>query len=164
MRQIFLVLMLVVVLTGNAANRMEVVGAVFGASYDEVLVALKSNYGEPTSKLSDKLIYLNKSIEGVVADRVELGFQKLNGTTKMNQVRFYFVCSTKAAAVAKMKELVKKMKTKYVVSYDEETEGTAFYTGGCSPLGIGNLFTIFVSPYKGKWSCQLRFGKFVYKN
>ena len=62
-----------------------------------------------------------------------------------------------------MKSLVKKMETRYSVSYDEEDGGTAFYKGGNSPLVIGCLITIFVSPYQGKWTCQLRYGKFQFK-
>lgn len=163
MKKVFLALALMVSLSVSAQHTETVAGATFGASYENTLTALKGNFGEPSSKSDDKLVYLNKNFEGMNADRVELGFQNLSGETKLNQARFYFFCANKAAAVAKMKALAKKMQTKYAVSYDEENGGTAFYKGGNSPLGIGSLFTIFVSPYQGKWTCQLRYGKFQYK-
>lgn len=163
MRKVFLTLALFVSLTLCAKTDADVVAASFGATYEETVTALKDNFGEPNSKAEDKLVYLNKNFEGLKADRVELGFQELGGTTKLNQARFYFVCPSKAAAVAKMKSLVKKMESQYAVSYDEENGGTAFYKGGRSPLGIGSLFTIYVSPYQGKWTCQLRYGKFTFK-
>ncbi len=164
MKKLFLALALMMSLNMSAKQEAaEVAGATFGASYDETLTALKDKFGEPSVKLEDKVVYLNKLFEGMKADRVEVSFQNTNGDSKFNQARFYFLCANKAAAVAKMKALVKKMELKYSVSYDEEDGGTAFYKGGNSPLGIGNLFTIFVSPYQGKWTCQLRYGKFMFK-
>ena len=163
MKKIFLALALMVSLTMSAQKSEQVAGATFGASYDETVTALKGNFGEPNTKTDNQLVYLNKNFEGLKADRVELGFQQTNGESKLNQARLYFFCPNKAAAVAKMKALAKKMGTKYTISYDEEAGGTAFYKGGCSPLGIGNLFTIYVSPYQGKWACQLRYGKFQFK-
>lgn len=163
MKKIFLAMALMVSLTMSAQKTEQVAGATFGASYDETVTALKGNFGEPNSKTDDRLVYLNKSFEGLNADRIEMGFQVVNGATKLNQARIYFVCPNKTAAVAKMKTLAKKMESKYTISYDEEDGGTAFYKGGHSPLGIGSLFTIYVSPYQGKWTCQLRYGKFQFK-
>jgi len=163
MKKIFLALALMVSLSASAQQSAEVAGASFGASYDETMTALKGNFGEPSSKAEAQLVYLNKMFEGMKADRVEMGFQELNGATKLNQARFYFYCANKSAAVVKMKALAKKMQAKYDISYDEEAGGTAFYKGGRSPLGIGSLFTIYVSPYQGKWTCQLRYGKFQFK-
>lgn len=163
MKKVFLALALMVSLSVSAQQSSEVAGAKFGSSYDETLTALKSDLGDPSSKTETQLVYLNKMFEGQKADRIEMGFQELNGTTRLNQARFYFFCANKAAAVVKMKALAKKMQTKYDVSYDEEDGGTAFYKGGRSPLGVGSLFTIYVSPYQGKWTCQVRYGKFQYK-
>lgn len=163
MKKIFLALAMMFSLSAGAQKSANVEGAVFGSTYEETVTALESKFGMPYSKTTDKLVYLNKSFEGMKADRLELGFQELNGTTKLNQARFYFLCANKAAAVAKMKALAKKMGEEYSISYDEEDGGTAFYKGGNSPLGIGNLFTIYVSPYQGKWSCQIRYGKFQFK-
>lgn len=163
MKRLFLALALMVSLTVSARQGVDVAGAEFGATYEETIEALQGKFGAPNTKETDKLVYLNKVFEGMKADRLELGFQELNGTTKLNQARFYFLCANKAAAVAKMKALAKKMGEEYNISYDEEDGGTAFYKGGNSPLGIGNLFTIYVSPYQGKWSCQVRYGKFQFK-
>lgn len=163
MKKIFLALAMMVSLSAGAQKSANVEGAVFGSTYEETVTALESKFGMPYSKTTDKLVYLNKNFEGMKADRVELGFQELDGSTKLNQARFYFLCANKAAAVAKMKALAKKMGEEYNISYDEEDGGTAFYKGGNSPLGIGNLFTIYVSPYQGKWSCQVRYGKFLFK-
>ena len=161
MRKVLLALALMVSMAMHAET---IVGATFGATYDETVAALKGSYGEPSSKTENSLVYLNKTFEGFTANHVEMGFQQLGETTKFNQARFYFFCANKAAAVAKMKTIAKKMGEKYTVSYDEEDEGVAFYKGGRSPLGMGSLFTIFVSPYQGKWTCQVRFGAFKYKN
>ena len=163
MKKFFLAMALLVSMTMSAAQDAEVAGAIFGSSYDETINAVKGTFGEPSSKTSEKLVYLNKSFEGMRVDRVEFSFQDLNGVSKLNQARFYIVCPNKSAALAKMQLLAKKMQAKYSVSYDEEEGGVAFYKGGNSPLGIGNLFTIFVSPYQGKWTCQLRYGKFMFK-
>lgn len=163
MKKFFLAMALLASMTMSAARDVGVAGVIFGSSYDETINAVKGTFGEPSSKACEKLVYLNKSFEGVRVDRVELGFQNLNGVATLNQARFYIVCPNKSAAVAKMKVLAKKMQVKYSVSYDEEEGGVAFYKGGNSPLGIGNLFTIFVSPYQGKWTCQLRYGKFMFK-
>lgn len=163
MKRLFLGLALMVSLSMNARQGVDVAGAEFGSTYEETIEALQGKFGAPNTKETDKLVYLNKVFEGMKADRLELGFQELNGTTKLNQARFYFLCANKAAAVAKMKALAKKMGEEYNISYDEEDGGTAFYKGGNSPLGIGNLFTIYVSPYQGRWSCQVRYGKFLFK-
>ncbi len=163
MKKILIALALFSSLSVSANQDAEVLGVAFGSTCEETVQKLNKDYGTPKSQSADKLVYLNEMFEGFKADRIELGFQDLQGTTKLNQARFYFVCPNKAAAIAKMKSLVKKMKTRYSVSYDEEDGGTAFYKGGNSPLGIGCLFTIFVSPYQGKWTCQLRYGKFQFK-
>lgn len=163
MKKVLLALALMVSLSVSAKQDAEVAGASFGASFTETLTALKGNFGEPSTQADDKLVYLNKNYEGMKADRMEFGFQKLNGSNVLNQARVYFYCANKAAAIAKMKALAKKLGQKYSVSYDEEDGGTAFYKGGMSPMGIGNLFTIFVSPFQGKWTCQVRYGKFTFK-
>lgn len=163
MKKILLTLALMMPLTMSARNDAEVAGARFGSSYEETLTTLKQNFGEPSAKSADQLVYLNKSFQGFNADRVEVGFQSLKDAHLLNQARFYFFCPNKVAAITKMKALAKKMELNYTVSYDEENGGVAFYKGGCSPLGIGSLFTIFVSPYQGKWTCQLRYGKFQFK-
>lgn len=163
MKKLLLALALMFTLTMSAKQDAEVAGASFGASFTETLTALKGNLGDPNNQASDKLVYLNKNFEGMKADRMEFGFQTLNGSNVLNQARVYFYCANKAAAVAKMKLMAKKLGQKYPVSYDEEDGGTAFYKGGQSPLGIGSLFTIFVSPYQGKWTCQVRYGKFTFK-
>lgn len=163
MKKLFLALALFVSLTVSARQSADVAGAEFGSTYEQTLTSLEGTFGNPNSKEANKIVYLNKNFEGFKADRAEFGFQDLNGTKKLNEARFYFLCANKNAAIFKMKALVKKMSAKYEVSYDEEDGGTAFYKGGNSPLGIGNLFTIYVSPYQGKWTCQIRYGKFQFK-
>lgn len=56
---------------------------------------LSKDYGTPKTQSADKLVYLNEMFEGFKADRVELGFQEVQGTTKLNQARFYFVCQAR---------------------------------------------------------------------
>ena len=162
MKKLLIALAMFTSLSASAKQDADVLGVAFGSTCEETVQKLSKDYGTPKTQSADKLVYLNEMFEGFKADRVELGFQEVQGTTKLNQARFYFACPSKAAAIAKMKSLAKKMETRYSVSYDEEDGGTAFYKGGSSPLGIGSLFTIFVSPYQGKWTCQLRYGKFQY--
>lgn len=151
-------------LTAHAQSAAELGGAKFGTSYEETLHAVETAWGSPKAQSETSVTYANALFEGVKANRVELGFQQLSDVKKLNQARVYFDCPNKAAAMAKMKAVVKKLESLYAVSYDEEDGGTSFYKGGNSPLGIGNLFTVFVSPYQGKWTCQVRYGAFKYRN
>ena len=97
-------------LSASAKQDAEVLGVAFGSTCEETVQKLSKDYGTPKTQSADKLVYLNEMFEGFKADRVELGFQEVQGTTKLNQARFYFVCPSKAAAIAKMKSLAKKMK------------------------------------------------------
>ena len=163
MKKTFLSLALMVSLTISARRSVDVEGVSFGTSYEETIAVLQKTFGLPSVKVPDKLVYLDEKFEGMKADKVEFGFQEVDGTPVLNQARFYFLCNNKASAVEKMKTLAKNMGTKYNISYDVEEGGTEFYKGGISPIGIGNLFTIYVSPYQGKWTCQVRYGKFQLK-
>ena len=116
MKKILIALALFSSLSVSANQDAEVLGVTFGSTCEETVQKLNKDYGTPKSQSADKLVYLNEMFEGFKADRIELGFQDLQGTTKLNQARFYFVCPNKAAAIAKMKSLVKKMETHYSVS------------------------------------------------
>ena len=119
MKKILIALALFSSLSVSANQDAEVLGVTFGSTCEETVQKLNKDYGTPKSQSADKLVYLNEMFEAFKADRIELGFQDLQGTTKLNQARFYFVCPSKAAAIAKMKSLAKKMETHYSVSYDE---------------------------------------------
>ena len=59
-------------------------------------------------------------------------------------------------------EVAKVLKRSHAITKDYEDKYTAFYKGGRSPMDFGHLFTIFVSPYKGGWTTQLRYGPFEF--
>lgn len=84
-------------LSASAKQDADVLGVAFGSTCEETVQKLSKDYGTPKTQSADKLVYLNEMFEGFKADRVELGFQEVQGTTKLNQARFYFVCPSKAA-------------------------------------------------------------------
>lgn len=134
----------------------------FGRSYTETSVVFRQYWGEPSAEDSMALVYQGREFQGMVFDKVELKFQYDGSGSFFNQARFYKFCPSKAGAIRQMKGLAERLGQFYPVTYDEEDDGTPFYKGGCAPVGMGNLFTIFVAPFGGRWTCQLRYGAFPY--
>lgn len=132
----------------------------FGASYDETLENVKEAFGTPMQATFDEIVFTDKQFEGFVWNKITFRFR--NG--QLNEARFYMRHKSKTKAKSELEAIAKNLAQKHVLSLDYEEDGTRFYAGGLSPLGIGRLFTVFVSPYKGQWSDQLRFGPFKFKN
>jgi hypothetical protein len=143
-------------------NKAYVENVRFGISYHTVLQDFQQLWGSPEAKDSASILYANKIFQGMKFDRIELDFQYVDSTSYFNQARFYRICSSKVQAVRQMKILAGRLSKIYPVSYDEEDGGTPFYKGGCAPVGLDDLFTVFVAPRKGRWTCQLRYGAFHY--
>jgi hypothetical protein len=143
-------------------NKANVDNIRFGISYHTVLQDFQQLWGSPEAKDSASILYANKIFQGMKFDRIELDFQYVDSTSYFNQARFYRICSSKVQAVRQMKILAGRLSKIYPVSYDEEEGGTPFYKGGCAPVGLDDLFTVFVAPRKGRWTCQLRYGAFHY--
>ncbi|MCO6025163.1 hypothetical protein NG821_04800 [Prevotella cerevisiae] len=135
---------------------------IFGSSFIDALHDFQQLWGPPESRDSVSVLYVNKTFQGIKFDKIELGFQRVDSLGLFNQARFYRTCPNKIQAIRQMKTLADRLGEIYPVSYDEEEDGTPFYKGGCAPTGMDDLFTIFVAPCKGKWTCQLRYGAFRY--
>ena len=93
MKKILIALALFSSLSVSANQDAEVLGVAFGSTCEETVQKLNKDYGTPKSQSADKLVYLNEMFEGFKADRVELGFQDLQGTTKLNPGSFLFCLS-----------------------------------------------------------------------
>lgn len=132
----------------------------FGASYEEAVKHIKETFGNPEKSTSDEVAYTNASYEGVQWNWVTFRFK--DGL--LCEARFYQDHKNKGKAKAELENIAKCLGRKHTLSLDYEEDGNRFYAGGLSPLGIGRLFTVFVAPHNGKWSDQLRFGPFKFKN
>lgn len=129
----------------------------FGSSYDSAIVTIKAQLGTPMTETSDTLIYRNIDYCGFKWDQVVFRFKN----KVLMETRCYRFQANKVKAVGMLPTIAKEMEKSHVMTLDYEDDGTVFYAGGKSPEGFGHLFTIYVSPYQGRWSTQLRFGPFV---
>ncbi len=127
-----------------------------GASYDETVMALKTEFGEPSMTDQQLMNYKNVELFGAKWDTVDFRF--VGG--KLAEVRCFSYQKNKSQAITRLNSAVQGLKKEYDMTCDYEEDGSIFYTGGVSPKGIGHLFTLFVSPLQGAWSTQLRFGPF----
>ncbi len=132
----------------------------FGASYEETLENVKETFGNPAQATLEEIVYTDMLFEGFVWNKITFRFR----AGKLNEARFYLRQKSKAKAKSELEAIARNLGRKHMLSLDYEEDGTRFYAGGLSPLGIGRLFTVFVSPYNGQWSDQLRFGPFKFKN
>lgn len=141
------------------------VGAIHARSLHADMFEMKSGeavknivmmFGEPVKNTDDMLIYHKLRYEGVMWDEA---YFKFSGD-KLTEARFYSRQQGKTQALRKVTELADILKQEHPVTKDYEDKHTYFYMGGMSPLEYGHLFTIFISPYKGGWSTQLRYGPF----
>ncbi|MGI6224010.1 MAG: hypothetical protein ACOYJG_10395 [Prevotella sp.] len=130
----------------------------FGTAYDEAMIELKAEYGEPTSQDDNQAVFSSKAYQhgGMTFNEVKCKFKN----QKLVEKRFYKQARTKAVAVKNMMLLKKALEKEYSMSEDYEDDGTAFFTGGLSPTGIGRLFTICVMPRNGQWVTLLQYGPF----
>lgn len=131
-------------------------GAKFGDEQQKALAEIKAVFGEPSSALNNMYVYKDKTFKGLRWSEIHFGFR--NG--KLDEARFVMVAKNKRDACRESLAICNVMKQSYAMSEDLEEDGTPFYAGGHSPFGYGHLFTIFISPYKGKMTSQLRYGPF----
>lgn len=132
----------------------------FGSSYSEAVGRIREAFGEPVLANGDEMVYADKSFEGFCWNRITFRFK----SGKLCEARFYMNHANKQKAKAQLENIAACLAKKHSMSLDYEEDGTRFYAGGLSPLGIGRLFTVFVAPHNGQWSDQLRFGPFKFKN
>lgn len=132
----------------------------FGSTYEEATARIAEAFGHPAHVTSDEIVYKNKLFEGFKWNQVTFRFR--NG--QLCEARFYMDHKSKWKAKTELESIAKNLSKKHALSLDYEEDGTRFYAGGLSPLGIGRLFTVFVAPRNGQWSDQLRFGPFKFKS
>lgn len=130
----------------------------FGLCYDDA----RKNIAEMLGKAAevsgeDGIRYKDVEYDGMMWD--EACFRFTDGV--LTEARFYSVQTSKAAALRYAETIALKMGKEHSLSKDYEDRRTFFYKGGRSPMDFGHLFTIFVSPYRGGWSTQLRYGPFL---
>ena len=155
MKKAVVLVLLACSLAMNAQQKTEMVGTVkLGSDYSEALNAMRMEFGEPLHISESEVVDANKRFRGFAFDEVKFRFK--NG--KFNEARFYQKVGLKAEAQRKMENIAQTMKTKYQLSRDVEEDLTWFYKGGCSPLGIGHLFTIYTYRKQGAYGVELRYG------
>ncbi len=131
----------------------------FGMVYDEALSSIKTVYGEPVVANSDVVSYYDVAYEGFRWD--EISFRFTNG--KLTEARCYMNHKNKGTAAKQLSAIAQAMQKSYAMTMDYEEDGNVFYAGGKSPVGIGHLFVVFMSPRDRMWTSQLRFGPFRFK-
>ena len=117
----------------------------FGTHFDVAVKMIDKEFGkQPKTVDANEIRYTDVKYAGMV----------------WNEARFYCKQASKVAALKHVSELAGTMRRQHAITKDYEDRRTFFYKGGKSPMDFGHLFTIFVSPYKGGWSTQLRYGPF----
>lgn len=132
----------------------------FGAPYGDAVRELTSLYGEPSVVDENHCVFKNSLFNhgGTTFNEVKCNFKN----NRLVEERFYKQARTKAAAVRNMMLLKKSLEKEHSMSEDYEDDGTAFFTGGLAPTGIGRLFTISVLPRNGQWATLLQYGPFKF--
>lgn len=143
----------------SVSNAQGIGNVQFGSTCEEATARIVETFGHPAHATSDEIVYNNKSFEGFRWNKVTFRFR--NG--QLCEARFYKDHKSKWMAKTELDSIAKNLSKKHAISLDYEEDGTRFYAGGQSPLGIGRLFTVFVAPRNGHWSDQLRFGPFKFK-
>ena len=115
----------------------------FGSRYPDAMRNIEAMLGKPTTEVDGKAYF--KFAQGVLVE-----------------ARFICMTPTKSTSLRHLEDIAKVMKQSHDMTKDYEDRHTVFYKGGRSPMEFGHLFTIFVSPYKGRWSAQLRYGPFEF--
>lgn len=129
----------------------------FGERYDVAKETIVEMLGTPREMLGeDEIRYDSVEYNGMVWD--EAYFRFTEGL--LTEARFYSKQLNKTSALHHATEIAATMKKRHAMTKDYEDRRTFFYKGGRSPMKFGHLFTIFVSPFRGGWSTQLRYGPF----
>lgn len=129
----------------------------FGTHFDVAVKMIDKEFGkQPKTVDANEIRYIDVKYAGMVWN--EARFMFINGV--LSEARFYCKQASKVAALKHVSELAGTMRRQHAITKDYEDRRTFFYKGGKSPMDFGHLFTIFVSPYKGGWSTQLRYGPF----
>lgn len=134
-------------------------GASFGDEQQKALKEIKVLFGEPSSVVANTVVYKNKTFKGLRWSEIHFGFKE----GRFDEARFFMMAKDKRDARRETVVISNVMKKDHTMSEDIEEDGAPFFAGGQSPFGFGHLFTIFVSPYKGKMTSQLRYGPFELK-
>lgn len=154
----FLILLLTAVAVSASAQGIGDVR--FGSSREVASRAIFQLFGQPSSTDDNCYIYTNKVFEGFHWNEVLFKFTG----DRLTEARFFMNQRNKHDARRKLTVISKVLAEKHVMSMDIEEDGSYFYAGGKSPLYFGHLFTLFISPRDGKWTDQLRFGPFEFKD
>ncbi len=161
MKSLIMSFLTMLVLFCPATLQAQGIGSVkFGSAYEEAVRHIRETFGEPTTATADEMVYNDKSFEGFSWNRITFRFK----SGRLCEARFYMKQASKRSAKTQLDIIATALGKKHPLSLDYEEDGTRFYAGGRSPLGIGRLFTVFVSPLNGQWSDQLRFGPFKFKS
>lgn len=157
MRRLIFMIFLSVAMAANA----DILDAgFFGTNYDVAVKVIEKEFGKPAQVANaNELKFTDIKFADVVWN--EAHFKFIGGV--LSEARFYSRQTSKPAALRFSSKLATTMEKQHSVTKDYEDEDTFFYKGGKSPMDFGHLFTIFVSPYKGVWSTQLRYGPFEIK-
>lgn len=132
----------------------------FGSSREVASEAIFALFGRPSSMADNCYVYTDKEFEGFHWNEVLFRFTN----NRLTEARFFMNQRSKRDARRRLTAISKVLAEKHVMSMDIEDDGSCFYAGGKSPLYFGHLFTLFVSPRNGKWTDQLRFGPFEFKD
>ena len=156
MKKVFLLAICVIIVNLSCAHSLST--ELFGLRYPDAMRNIEAILGKATTEVDGKVVYKNVKFEGLTWNNAYFKFAK----GMLVEARFIYVVPSKSMALRQLEEIAKVMKLSHAISKDYEDKRTAFYKGGRSPMEFGHLFTIFVSPYKGKWSAQLRYGPFEF--
>ncbi len=156
MKKIFLLTICVWMFALSYAHTLST--ELFGSRYPDAMRNIEAMLGKPTTEVDGKVVYKNVKYEGMSWN--EAYFKFAQGV--LVEARFICMTPTKSTSLRHLEDIAKVMKQSHDMTKDYEDRHTAFYKGGRSPMEFGHLFTIFVSPYKGRWSAQLRYGPFEF--
>ena len=158
MRYFIFALFMACCMTSYAQQESMVGNTKLGAVYEEALISLKAEFGEPEQESITQIKFKNVHFKGFKFDALCLNFRN----NRFSEARFYMNASNKQAALHLKESLAKAFSQNQELSKDLEEDGSTFYKGGRGPLGIGHLFTIFSAPNNGRWTAQLRYGPFIF--
>lgn len=150
--------MLMLIFTATATAQSCIGKANFGDDINKVLPLLKEQFGEPTVVEGQSVTYRDKSYRNTRFTRIVFNFRN----NRLAEAVFQKAVASKAAATQEVKNIAKQMEKDYQTSSDYD-DGAWFYIGGRSPVGMGNLFTVYSRRDNGRWSAVLRYGPFKFK-
>ncbi len=142
-------------LSSSALEPAYVAHVKLGLPFDTALKSIEREFGEPTSKDNQQIIYKDKDYGGFVFNEIAFRFRN----SKFNEARFIIRTGNRRQASRKVAELSQWLSKEYSMSKDYD-DGAYFYVGGLAPGGIGRLFTIYRRKVDGAWHAVLRYGPF----